>query len=190
MPAELKGRLHADSEMNVIYTKLNKNISNAQVKEVFLFEPILILQIHGAQLLRSADGMTHVLRSRLVMGYATSFFHWSCWDTFWIPTDHMDLCQTHCKQVPDFSRLWGHVVSLDQWRLLPVPTYGSTWVVLWLLFFRSAPFTFPSKRSTHRVRFRESLVVRLYSEIDQIHVSIEAQCVTTYYPWVTATIRN
>ncbi len=26
------------------------------------------------------------------------------------------------------------------------------------------------------VRFRESLVIRLYSEIDQIHLSIEAQC--------------
>ncbi len=41
-------------------------------------------------------------------------FHWSCWDTIWIPTDHMDLCQTHCRQVPDFSCAWGHVVSLDQ----------------------------------------------------------------------------
>ncbi len=32
------------------------------------------------------------------------------------------------------------------------------------------------------VRFRESLVVRLHSEIDQIHLSIEAQCVTTLLP--------
>ena len=32
------------------------------------------------------------------------------------------------------------------------------------------------------VRFRESLVVRLYSEIDQIHLSIEAQCVSTLLP--------
>ncbi len=36
---------------------------------------------------------------------------------------------------------------------LPVPTYGSTWVVLWLLFFRSTPSTFPHKRSTHRGPF-------------------------------------
>ncbi len=35
-------------------------------------------------------------------------------DTLWIPNDHMDLCQTHCVQVPDLSRLWGHVVNLDQ----------------------------------------------------------------------------
>ncbi len=26
----------------------------------------------------------------------------------------MDLCQTHCVQVPDFARHWGHVVNLDQ----------------------------------------------------------------------------
>ncbi len=32
------------------------------------------------------------------------------------------------------------------------------------------------------VRFRESLVIRLHSEIDQIHLSIEAQCVTTVLP--------
>ena len=33
--------------------------------------------------------------------------------------------------------------------------------------------------------FRESLVIRLHSEIDQIHLSIEAQCVTTLLPgWV------
>ncbi len=63
--------------------------------------------------------------------------------------------------MPDFSRA-------------PVPTYGSTWVVLWLLFFRSAP--------PIGVRFRESLVIRLHSEIDQIHISIEAQCVTTLLP--------
>ena len=32
------------------------------------------------------------------------------------------------------------------------------------------------------VCFRESLVFRLYSEIDQIHHSIEAQCGTAYLP--------
>ncbi len=32
------------------------------------------------------------------------------------------------------------------------------------------------------VRFRESLAVRLYSEIDQIHLSIEAQCLITLLP--------
>ncbi len=37
-------------------------------------------------------------------------YHWSGWDTNWIPTDYMDLRQTHCKQVPDFSGAQGHVV--------------------------------------------------------------------------------
>ncbi len=32
------------------------------------------------------------------------------------------------------------------------------------------------------VRFQESLVIRLHSEIDQIHLSIEAHCVTTLLP--------
>ncbi len=36
--------------------------------------------------------------------------------------------------------------------VVPVRTYGSTWVVLWLLFFRSAPSTFPNKQSTHQAR--------------------------------------
>ncbi len=82
----------------------------------------------------------------------------------------MDLCQTHCKQVPDLVRCvavsCGHdtcfkSITNKNW-LLPVPTYGSTWVVLWL--------------------FCQSVVVRLHSEIDQIHLSIEAQCVTTLLP--------
>ncbi len=46
------------------------------------------------------------------------------------------------------SRVQGPVspgyASQYNW-LPPVPTYGSTWVVLWLLFFRSAPSTFPQQ---------------------------------------------
>ncbi len=64
-------------------------------------------------------------------------------------------------------------------------TYRSTWVVLWLLFCRSAPSTYPNKRSTLQGPFREfgeSLVVRLYSEIDHLHLSIEAQCVSHLLP--------
>ena len=60
-------------------------------------------------------------------------------------------------------------------------TYGSTWVVLWLLFFRSAPSTFPNKRSTLRFRFGESLVVSLYSEIGHIHLGI-ARVETIHHP--------
>ncbi len=35
-----------------------------------------------------------------------------------------------------------------------------------------------------RINFGESLVVRLYSEIDQIHLSSEAQCVSHHLPQV------
>ena len=118
--------------------------------------------------------------------------HGSAWNTIWVSTDRMNLCQTHYKQVPDFSRApesgQGHMVRLDQSQaseinsqynwLSPVPAFGSTWVVLLLLFFRSAPSTFPNKR----VHFRESLVIRFYSEIDQIHLSNEAQCVIACLP--------
>ncbi len=41
-----------------------------------------------------------------------------------------------------------------------------------------------------RVHFGESLVVRLYSEIDHTYLSIEAQCVSHNYPRWTATIRE
>ncbi len=114
-------------------------------------------------------------------------FHWSCWDTFWIPKDHMDLSQIPCVQVPVVSRYRDHVVNLDQSQSslrnirLPVPTYGSTWVVIWLLFCRSAPPTLINS-PLFRVRFRESLVVRLYSEIDHLHLSSEAQCVSNLLP--------
>ena len=75
-------------------------------------------------MLRSAVGMAHVLWSRLVMNYTTSYF--------------------------------------------PLIVLG---------------YPLDSKRSSlvdeFRVRFGESLIVRLYSEIGHIHLRIEAQCVTT-----------
>ena len=65
----------------------------------------------------------------------------------------------------------------------PVPAFGSIWVVLWLLFLRSAPSTFPLQQVTLcGVCFWESLVFRLYSVIDQIHLSIEAQYGTACLP--------
>ncbi len=39
-----------------------------------------------------------------------------------------------------------------------------------------------------RVHFGESLIVRLYSEIDHIHLSSEAQCVSHLYPRWTASV--
>ncbi len=56
------------------------------------------------------------------------------------------------------------------------------------LFFRSAPSTFPRVRGyLLGAFFRESLVITLYSEIGQIHLSIEAQCGSPVYLWVTTT---
>ncbi len=82
-------------------------------------------------------------------------FHWSCWDTLWIPNDQVYPSQTLSVQVPVISRhgvTWSFLDSLkssaNQDWYLPVPTYGSTWVVLWLLFCRSAPSTFPATWST------------------------------------------
>ncbi len=68
---------------------------------------------------------------------------------------------SRCLTFPAFGVTWSiwtnHrprcVSFVNKDWFLPVPTYGSTWVVLWLLFFRSAPSTFPSKRSTHRGPF-------------------------------------
>ncbi len=84
-------------------------------------------------LLRSAVGKTHVLRSRLVMDYTTSYFPLSLLEC---PLDSK-LDSTFCPGALVFP-----------------PTYGSTWVVLWLLSFRSPPSTFPNKRSTLKGPFR------------------------------------
>ncbi len=50
---------------------------------------------------KTCDGLCHI---------KFSIDH-TCWDTIWIPNDHMDLCQTHCRQVPDLPPTWGHVVN-------------------------------------------------------------------------------
>ncbi len=66
------------------------------------------------------------------------------------------LCPGACFFPPLGSRgQFGLMKSTaDKDWLLPVPTYGSTWVVLWLLFFRSAPSTFPNKQCTIQGLFR------------------------------------
>ncbi len=123
-------------------------------------------------------------------------FHWSCWDTLWIPNDHMDLSQTPCVQVPEFSRHWGQVVSLDQsqaslhslnqlptkigsFQFLPTGLHG---LCFGCCFSGPLPLRSLTNGPLFRVRFGESLVVRLYSEMGHIHLSIEAQCVTTLLP--------
>ncbi len=125
------------------------------------------------------------------MDYTTSHFTWSFWDTFRIPTNQVSPSQTlRCPGACD-SRHEGHVVIFgpitglaNQYWYLPVPTYGSTWVVLWLLFCRSAPSTFPVTWSTLKSPFRGVPSHRLYSEIDHIHLSSEAQYVSHHLPLV------
>ncbi len=107
--------------------------------------------------------------------YHFTFLHRSFWDTLRIPTDQVALARHSGVQVPVFPATGSH-------GHFPVPTYGSTWVVLWLLFCRSAPSTFPGTWSTHKGPFRGVPSHRLYSEIDHIHFSIEAQCVSHHLP--------
>ncbi len=125
------------------------------------------------------------------------------WDTSWIPPDQVSLSQTH--RCPDAcgSRQKGHVVILDQsevraawelgWRgnhhfastfhILPTGIHG-----LCFGSYFSGPLPLRSLLHVHgplsRVHFGESLVIRLYSEIDQFHLSSEAQCVSHHLPLV------
>ncbi len=69
-----------------------------------------------------------------------------------------------------------HVLETDLWWVR-LTTLGSIWIVLWLSCVRSAPSTFPQRTGLlYGAISWESLVFRLYSEIGQIHLSIEAQC--------------
>ncbi len=83
-------------------------------------------------------------------------FHWSCWDTLWIPNDHMDLCQTPCVQVPYY---------------LPTGLHG---LCFGCCFSGPLPLRSLINGPSIGVCFRESLVIRLHTEIDQIHLGIEA----------------
>ncbi len=95
----------------------------------------------GAGVLRSTMKMTR-FGNVLVMGYADCKCLAGLVETpNVVSIVSLALCQTHCKQVPDFSRL--SKSDANTRSIPPVPTCGSIWVVLWLLFFRSAPSTFP-----------------------------------------------
>ncbi len=121
-------------------------------------------------------------------------FHWSCWDTLWIPNDHMDLCQTHCVQVPDFSSSYLQVYTPPKKKLLScfkICKWKGEEFLFWVsvhgmcfgcCFSGPLPLRSLTNGPPIGVRFWESLVVRLHSEIDQIHLGIEAQCVTTLLP--------
>ena len=84
------------------------------------------LDIQVWLVLRSAVGKTRDLRSDLWWTIPLRILLDQFRDTLWIPADQVS----------------------------PSQTYGSTWVVLWLLFCRSAPSMFPNKRSTLQGPFR------------------------------------
>ncbi len=90
------------------------------------------------------------------------------------------------RKWPDHvGRFWPIEKAVNTLSFPPGPAFWSIRVVLWLLFFRSAPSSFPQGRGyLLGACFGESLVIRLHSEIDQIHLSIEAQCDHLFYQWV------
>ncbi len=104
--------------------------------------------------------------------------HGSCWNTIWVPVDHAILCQTHRNQVPDFSRAQGHVVRIGPkvstigfLQFLPTCLHG---LCFGYCFSGPLPLRSLINGPPIGVRFRESLVIRLHSEIDRIHLGIEA----------------
>ncbi len=134
--------------------------------------------------------MTHVLRSGLVMDYTTSYFPLI---VLGYPLDSklsygpLPDRQTPCVQVPVFSRHRDHMVILDQsikigtFQFLPTGLHG---LCFGFCFAGPLPLRSLTNGPLFRVRFgeTESLVVRLYSEIDHLHLSIEAQCVSHLLP--------
>ncbi len=103
-------------------------------------------------LLRSVVGKTDDLRSDL---WWTIPLH-ILLDCFGIPLGFQPIKSALARQsgvqVPVISRHDGHMVILDQSQSWYFP--GSSWVVLWLLFCRSAPSTFPVTWSTLKGPFR------------------------------------
>ncbi len=69
-------------------------------------------------------------------------------------------------------------------HILPTGLHG---LCFGFCFAGPLPLRFLLHGPLSRVHFGESLVVRLYSEIDHIHLTSEAQCVSHLYPRWTAT---
>ncbi len=77
------------------------------------------------------------------------------------------------------SFLWGNLNCSFMYILLYTGQHG---LCFGYLFSGPLPLRSLKDSPPFRVCFRESLVIRLHSEIDQIHLSIEAQCGTTCLP--------
>ncbi len=73
----------------------------------------------------------------------------------------------------------GHVVNFGTFQFLPTGLHG---LCFGFCFAGPLPLRSLAQSPLLRVRFGESLVFRLYSEIDHIHLSSEAQCVSHHLP--------
>ncbi len=118
-------------------------------------------------MLRSAVGKTHVLRSGLVMDYTTSYFPLI---VLGYPLDpkrsYGPLPDTLCP---------GACIKIGTCQFLLAGLHG---LCFGYCFSGLLPLRSLTNGPLFRVRFRESL----YSEIDHIHLSIEAQCVIALLP--------
>ncbi len=137
-------------------------------------------------LLRSAVGMTHSLRSDLWWAIPFRILFDQFWDTSRIPHDQASPSQTHRCPGVSGSRQSVHVIIFDfmpinigAFHILPTGIHA-----LCFGSFVSGPL--PLRSMLHgplsRVHFGESLIIRWYSEIDQIHLSSEAQYVSHHLP--------
>ncbi len=131
-------------------------------------------------MLRSAVGKTHVLRSGLVMNYTTSYFPLI---VLGYPLDSKrsngplpdTLCPGACIFPPEGSL----PIKIGTFQFLPTGLRG---LCFGYCFSGLLPLSSLTNGPLVRVCFGESLVVTLYSEIDHIHLSIEAQCVIALLP--------
>ncbi len=146
------GRHFIVTTLIIVSMLLNRNI-NTNISNIY--SCILSPMNAGASFFHSVSLIVAVscgydtwFAVRLVMDYTIS--HGQFWDTLRIPHDQVSPSQTHRCPGACGSRQSDHVIIFD----LPYPAYGYTWAVLWLLFFRSAPSTFPATWSTFKGPFR------------------------------------
>ncbi len=141
-----------------------------------------------ATMLRSAGGMTHGLRSDLWWTIPLRILLGQFWDTFRIPPDQVSPGQTHRCPGAFGSRSVCGQICYGLYTPVSCLACGEANIIHGLCFgfYLSGPL--PQRSLLHgplsRVHFGESLVIRLHSEIDQIHLSSEAQCVSHHLPLV------
>ncbi len=87
---------------------------------------------------KAYDGLCHLTKSM---------------DRIETPLGFQSIVWTFVRHTVSRCLIFPALPEVANW-LPPVPNYGSTWVVLWLFVFRSAPSTFPNRRSTFRGPFQ------------------------------------